>query len=118
MKKLVFVFAVGAMALTSCGGGAKKAADIKVADLKDACGCVDAMDVVATEVLALIDPFATEDDLEKDEAAMKSMDALEDKFGEIEDHCRKSLKVEKDALKECDAFAGFETKMEKVEEKL
>jgi len=118
MKKLVFVFAVGALTLTSCGGGAKKAADIKVADIKDACGCMDAMNVVADEVLAAIEPFETEDALEADEAALKSVEALEDKFGEVEDHCRKELKLEKSSLEACDGFKGFEEKMEKIEEKL
>lgn len=117
MKKIVLSLSViAALAVTSCGGGS--AEDIKVEDLKDACGCVDAMNVVADEVITVIDKFDSEEELEKDEEAMKKIDALEDKFEEIEDYCEDELKLKKSDAEECESFKSFIEKMEKIEEKL
>lgn len=117
MKKIVLVIAIGSFALTSCGG-AKKAADINVADINDACGCLDNMNIVAAEVVSLIEPFETENELEADEAALKNLESLEDKFKEIEDRCRKGLELDKSELEACDGFKDFESKMETIENKL
>ncbi|MCB9189847.1 MAG: hypothetical protein H6599_11280 [Flavobacteriales bacterium] len=117
MKKVLLSLGVVAtLAMTSCGGGS--AEDIKVEDLKDACGCVDAMNVVADDVLATVDKFDSEEELEKDEEAVKKIDALEEKFEEIEDHCKDKLEVKKSDIEACDGFKTFVEKMEKIEEKL
>ena len=85
----MIVLALGTM-MVSCGGGADAAREIKVADLKDPCGCAEA----ALQVMEVIQPhFAKLKDLkteEEIEAYVKdnNLDGIEDKMFEIEDHCR------------------------------
>jgi len=94
MKKLVMVFALGAM-LGSCGSDA---ADIDVASLDSPCGCVEASITVMDEMIALV---AEAKDLGQDasEGDQKDIEekgeVLQDKMKEIETKCKGDLAAEK-----------------------
>ena len=107
MKKLFVLFIAGSV-LAACGG--ESAEDIKIEDLKTACDCVDAGNVIMTDILDAAGD-KEENELEKDEAFMKKyekMDALETKYKEI---------AKKSEMKECDGWKDFEGTMKKFEAK-
>jgi len=111
MKKvLIALTVIGLAGLTSCGGGS--AADIKVEDLTDACGCAEAMETVADEVLDM--GIENEDDMTEEQE--KEIETLFDKFDEIEDHCKDEIKIKKSDMKECGNWDSLNEKMGKVED--
>jgi hypothetical protein len=107
MKKLFVLFIAGAL-LTGCG--AESAEDINIEDLKTACDCVDAGNVIMTDILDAAGD-KEENELEKDEAFMKKFEKME----ALEKKCRKIAK--KSEMKECDGWKDFEGTMKKFEEK-
>lgn len=107
MKKLLVV-ATAAVFLASCG--AKTADDVKVEDIKDACGCVEAMNIIATDILDNIGD-KTEEEVKEDEALKGKLEKLE-KVGK---KCRKDY--EKEEAEKCDEFKELEKTMKKFEEK-
>ena len=107
MKRILSIAVIAAF-MTSCG--AKTADDVNVDDIKTACDCIDAMDVIANDMLSYIG--------EKSEKEMKDDEALNSKFDklrEVEKKCRKDFKKE-DAEK-CDGYSDFEETMNKFAEK-
>jgi len=107
MKKLFVLFIAGSL-LTGCG--AESAEDINIEDLKTACDCVDAGNVIMTDILDAAGD-KEENELEKDEAFMKKFEKME----ALEKKCRKIAK--KSEMKECDGWKDFEGTMKKFEEK-
>ena len=106
MKKLVMVFALGAM-LGSCGGGA---AEIDVATLDSPCGCAEARNQVMEEYVTMAGEIseglkdASADDLKsfKDDS-----DALESKMKDIRKKCKGDLAIDK-AEEDCEAAKTYE----------
>jgi hypothetical protein len=94
MKKLVMVFALGAM-LGSCGGG--DAAEIDVNSLDSACACAEANIEVLTEAKELYELGMKEgenwDEEKGKEMNAKMVDAkvYEDKLEEIQSKCKGDL---------------------------
>ena len=92
MKKLVMVFALGAM-LGSCGGGA---AEIDVKSLDSACACAEANIGVLTEAQDLYELGQKEGenwDEEKGKEMNEKMQSLEKKYAEI---MKKMMEVKKE----------------------
>lgn len=111
MKKTLLGLGIVAL-LASCGGSS--AEDVNVAEIKDACGCASSLVTIANDILDNIGD-KSEDDLENDKELMKTMKPKFDKLDELEDKCRKELKVELSAMEKCDP--ELKTVMEKFEEK-
>lgn len=110
MKKIVL--GIGVLALmASCGSSAE---DVNVADVKDACGCSSGFVTIANDILNEIGD-KSENDMKEDEALKKKMEPKFKKLDELEDKCRKELKVSMDDMKACDD--GLEEVMKKFEEK-
>lgn len=107
MKKLFVLFIAGAL-LAGCGS--ESAEDINIEDLKTACDCVDAGNVIMTDILDAAGD-KEENELEKDEAFMKKFEKME----ALEKKCRKIAK--KSEMKECDGWKEFEGTMKKFEAK-
>jgi hypothetical protein len=115
MKKIILPLSVAAcMLATACGSKAKSAADINVKDLNTACECVDAMEIVFDETLALIDG-KTEDEIEADAELEKKVKALEEKYEEIEGHCLKDKQMKREDAEACPNFKQAKEKMDKIE---
>ena len=111
MKKLVMVFALGAM-LGSCGGG--DAADIDVASLDSPCGCTEAAISVMDEMIALVAEAKDlgEDASEDDQKEITAKgETLEAKMKEIETKCVGELAAEK-AGDDCAAKKELPKQME------
>ena len=106
MKKLVMVFALGAM-LGSCGGSA---ADIDVESLDSACGCAEARNQVMEEYVTMAGEIAegikdaSADDLK---AFKDDTDALESKMKDIRNKCKGDLAIDK-AEDDCEAAKTYE----------
>jgi hypothetical protein len=93
MKKLVMVFALGAM-LGSCGGG--DAAEIDVNSLDSACACAEANIEVLTEAKELYELGMKEGenwDEEKGKEMSAKMTSLEKKYDDI---MKKMMEVKKE----------------------
>lgn len=100
-----------AMILVACGS--KKAEDIKVEDLKDACECVEATGIVADDIISFMDEKGGNPD-EMEESDVKT---AKDKFGKIEEimnHCRTKLEVSRSDMKECSNYEEVDKKMDKL----
>jgi len=116
MKKLMVILGVVLFAsffFTSCGG--KKAADIKVEELKEACDFTDAMLVVIKEMKDLKD--ANKDaknleDLSKEDK--EAYDALEEKMNEIAEAIMKK-KIDFAEMEKCDSYKEIEKIDEEME---
>jgi hypothetical protein len=111
MKKTILGLGILAL-MASCGGSS--AEDVNVADVKDACSCSSGFITVANDILATIGD-KTENELEGDEELMKVMKPKMDKLDELENKCRRELKVDKDEMLACDP--ELEKVMKKFEEK-
>ena len=114
MKKLVMVFALGAM-LGSCGGG--DAADIDVATLDSPCGCTEAAISVMDEMIDLRKKAeGMKDASEEDQkAVMTEFEGLQAKMTEIETKCVGDLAAEK-AGEDCAALKELPNKMKEYAE--
>jgi len=110
MKKLFFPFSVAvAVTLSSCGGDKpNKADDIKTSDLKSACDCVDAMEVILDEMAVIVNKEAA--DMKEEDK--KEAEKLGKKIQEISAHCQKEFKKE-DAEK-CSNAESLKKKGEEV----
>lgn len=111
MKKTILGLGVLAL-MASCGGSS--AEDVNVAEVENACDCTSALITVANDILAEVGDMS-ENDMEGDEEMMKVMKLKFDKLDELEDKCRKELKVTKKEMAACDA--ELENVMNKFEEK-
>ena len=113
MKKLVMVFALGAM-LGSCGGGA---AEIDVATLDSPCGCTEAAISVMDEMIDLRKKAeGMKDASEEDQkAVMTEFEGLQAKMTEIETKCVGDLAAEK-AGEDCAALKELPNKMKEYAE--
>ena len=110
MKKLVLVFALGAM-LGSCGGGA---ADLDVESLDSPCGCTEAAISVMDEMIALVGEakdLGADASEEDQKAVMTEFEGLQAKMTEIETKCVGDLAAEK-AGEDCEALKELPKKME------
>ena len=107
MRKLVMVFALGAM-LGSCGG----AASIDVDSLDSPCACAEAMNTVLDEATPMTKDFYGIDKPSDDEKTeyQEDIKPLQDKMGEIEKKCVGDLVIEK-ADKDCEAAKETENKL-------
>lgn len=106
------MIAGAALLFASCGS--KSAEDVKVEDIKDACGCADAFIVVANDILDVIGD-KSENEMEEDKELMDKLEPKMDKLQELEKKCRKELEVSKDEMLECNS--ELEGVMKKFEEK-
>jgi hypothetical protein len=114
MKKIIITLSV-ALFIISCGSKAKSAAEINVNELNTACECVDAMEVVFDETLALIEG-KTEDEIEADAELEKKVNALGEKYDEIEGHCLKAKQMKRADAEACPNFKQAKEKKDKIEE--
>tara|TARA_B110000305_G_scaffold217552_1_gene256978 strand:+ start:23455 stop:23799 length:345 start_codon:yes stop_codon:yes gene_type:complete len=99
MKKLVMVFALGAM-LGSCGG----AASIDVDSLDSPCACAEATVTVVDESIDMLKDFKDIED-PSDEVRLEFVEdykPIQAKMEEIQEKCKGDLAIEK-ADKDCDA---------------
>ena len=110
MKKLVMVFALGAM-LGSCGG----AASIDVESLDSPCACAEAMNTALDESIDMLNYFKDiedpSDDVRKD--FVEDYEPIKAKMDEIEKKCKGDLAVEK-ADKDCEAAKEVTDKYEEL----
>ncbi|MBE2247369.1 MAG: hypothetical protein IAE67_08930 [Candidatus Competibacteraceae bacterium] len=114
MKKTVFILCLASIVM-SCGGITKRAADIKVSEIKSACDCINSIDIVLNETLSIIDKFKTEEAIEADADAKKQMQILESKFTEIDNHCGQTLGIKSEDSEKCENFKSIKEKLEKIE---
>ncbi len=115
MKKLILpVFAALALGITSCGGPSIE--DVKVADIKDACGCSDAVKTVSDVMVVEAEKHGFDEaKIKADAASKKVMDAADAKIMEVMKKCTEELKIENEAMKKCPSFKELEANMKKFE---
>jgi hypothetical protein len=108
---LVFIF--------SCGKKkAKTSNDIVVAELKNACDCMDAMGIVANEMQDILKPFATGTEAKANAEISAKMDKLDNKMTEINNRCGGELAIPNGEAKKCPGFNAVENTMREVMYKL
>lgn len=107
MKQIIMgAFAlVVSIGMTSCGSGDGDPSSIKTEDLKTACECVDAMELIADRQLELLEGEETDE-------AEKEYEGLEEKMNEVNKHCRSEFK--KEEAEKCDNFESLMEKMKDV----
>lgn len=111
MKKILL--GIGVVTLfTACGGATAEA--VNVDDVQDACDCSSAFIVVANDILDEIGD-KTERQMKDDDELMKTMKPKFQKLDDLEDKCRKELKVKLEEMIECDS--DLEEVMKKYEQK-
>ena len=98
-----------ALLLNSCGS--KKAKDINIDDLDSACEFVDALEIVADEMIAIKGSKSMEELSETEKA---DLEALGDKLRDIDRAAGK--KFEKEEAEKCGNFKTVEGKFEKIED--
>jgi len=110
MKKLVVILGVVLFAsffFTSCGGG-KKAADIKVEELKEACDFADAQLIVMKEMKEIADAnkdVKDQKDLKKED--QEKVTKLMEKMIEIA-AAQEKAQIKEEDIKKCDAYKEME----------
>lgn len=116
MKKLTFSLIAGlAIGLASCGSPSIE--DVNVADIKDACGCSDAVKTVSEIMVAEAGKYNNDaDKLKANEDSKKLMDAADDKINAVMKKCRETLKVEKEAMEKCASFADADKNMKALKD--
>ncbi|MFT5823959.1 MAG: hypothetical protein ACI8ZM_005225 [Crocinitomix sp.] len=92
--------------VTSCGGE-KKALDINVAELETACEVVDALDLIASEMSAMVEDGEIGADEEEE------FGKLVDKIGEVDDVAK--TKFERSEAEECEKWDSMRQKSEDLE---
>jgi hypothetical protein len=116
MEKLVKAV-VFSLLLASCGR--KNAENVKVEDINDSCGCVDAIVLVTEDVFSFLaskgvsPPYAKniEKLSEKDHETMRTKGI---KLEEIIQHC-KDLGIERKDMESCEAYNIAYENMKKIE---
>jgi hypothetical protein len=110
MKKLVMIFALGAM-LGSCGG----AASIDVESLDSPCACAEAMVTVLDEAIDMLNDFKDIEDPSDDvrQDFVDDYKPIQDKMDEIEKKCVGDLAPEK-ADKDCEAAKKAVDKLDEM----
>ena len=110
MRKLVMVFALGAM-LGSCGG----AASIDVESLDSPCACAEATVTVLDESIDMLKDFKDIEDPSDDvrEDFAEDFKPIQEKIDEIEKKCVGDLAIEK-ADKDCEAAKEAADKLEEM----
>lgn len=119
MKKLLLSFGfVASIMLISCGSGDKSKTweDINVSELEDACGCVDAMSIVAKEVLALMNKYDNEDELKENKEDFDKFKKLEEKFNGIDNRCDDELDIPKEEAEKCEGFEELSKIMDDIKD--
>jgi len=118
MKKLVVILGVVLFAsffFTSCGGG-KKAADIKVEELKEACDFADAQLIVVKEMKVIVDANKNVKDIKDlSKEDQDKVEALAKKAMEIAEAQAKA-EVKDEDVKNCDSFKEMEKIVEEMDE--
>ena|SRR5687768_8101618 len=113
MKNVFWMSLFSVLLLFSCGRKFKTADQINVANIKDGCDCMHAMEVVADETLALMErsqrdsTAMTGDELER-------YDNLTLKMEEINNRCVKELAIPSSEVQSCFGFERVRRKMEKL----
>ena len=115
MKKLILsVIAALALGITSCGGPSLD--DINVAEIKDACGCVDAVKMASDIMIAEADKYESNGKmLAPDKASEKLMDEADKKIKDVVRKCTEELKIEGEAMKKCPSFKELEANTKKLQ---
>lgn len=115
MKKLILpVFAALALGITSCGGPSLD--DVNVAEIKDACGCVDAMKTVSDVMVAEAEKHGNDaEKLQKDADSKKLFDEAGKKSMELMKKCSQDLKLEPADMEKCPNFKEFEASAKKLD---
>ena len=93
------------VSVTSCGG--EKALDIDVANLETACDVVNALDLIATEMNAMVE----DGEVGTDEKA--EFEKLVNKIEEVDDVAR--TKFERSEAEKCDKWDAMREKSDKLE---
>ena len=120
MRKLLIPVMVIAFVgfAASCGGKKKPktAADIVVSELKDACGCVDAMDIVVGEMLPIAQKYSGDGEMkDPSEEDKKKLEDLGKKLDEIGQRCEKDLNIPKADAEKCSGWGSLDGKMKEFE---
>ena len=115
MKKLILpVIAALALGVTSCGGPSLD--DVNVAEIKDACGCVDGMKTVSDVMVAEAEKHGNDaEKLEKDPESKKVFDEAGKKSMELMKKCSEELKLKPADMEKCPSFKEFEASAKKLE---
>ena len=93
------------VSVTSCGG--EKALDIDVASLETACDVVNALDLIATEMNAMVEDGEVGSDEEEE------FEKLVNKIEEVDDVAR--TKFERSEAEQCDKWESMRKKSEELE---
>lgn len=120
MRKLLLPIALISLSIISCGGSkkVKTSEDIVVADLKNACDCLGAMDLLGVELLAMMEKYENREEMLKNADAKVKYDKNEAKLKEVEVRCQKDLAIKKEDAEKCDNYQTTKATMDKVKEKL
>jgi len=116
MKKLVVILGVVLFAsffFTSCGG--KKAADIKVEELKEACDFADAQLIVMKEMKEIADAnkdVKDQKDLKKED--QEKVEKLMEKLIEI-GTAQEKAEIKEEDVKKCDSYKEMEELMKEMD---
>ncbi len=113
-KRILPILTVMALGFTSCGGPSLD--DVNIAEIKDACGCVDAVIIASDVMLAEADRHRVNGKMtEPDSEAKKVMDEADKKIKDIVKKCNQELKIEGAAMKKCPNFKELEANTKKLE---
>jgi hypothetical protein len=113
-KRLLSALILTSLALgfTSCGGPSID--DVDIAEIKDACGCTDALKMVSDVVLAETEKHASEKELLADPESKKVIEAAEQKSELVMKRCEFELKVDREEFTKCPSFKELEANSEKI----
>lgn len=117
MKKSYVACSLFVLSLLSSCDLESSANSIDVDDIKKPCDCMNAYEVVASEMLELLSGFENMDDFEEDEDAVSKGEELKNKYEEIDDRCDE-LSFPKSDLKECASFESVSAKMKEINKKM
>ena len=116
MKKILLpIMAVVALTMTSCGGASIE--DVNPDDIKDACGCVDAMQTVTDIMVGEADKYDKDaDKLEANADSKKLWESGMEKIEAIMKKCKKDLDVGRKEMKECDNYDAVDKNMDIIKD--
>ena len=113
MKKLILpITTILALGFASCGGPSID--DVDISEIKDACGCTDALNMIAEVVLAETENHTSEKELLADPESKKVIEAAEQKSELVMKRCEFELKVDREAFTKCPIFKELEANSEKI----